>query len=207
LHYADQGEAPRPDLSLNLTYTGSGDVPAVRALTHLFDQIQWDFRLESGAHLSWDAARASNLIFLGRPEQNPALQQLSRLSEFYFQTGRGIINAHPQSGESERYSSDSEYDYAVIAFTPGMDSKRNMLVLAGTLTEGTRAAVDCLTDESCIATLLNKLGVQKGSKVPYFEALLKVKINNNTPVWSSIITVHPYNADPSSWQVPAVHER
>jgi hypothetical protein len=206
LHYYEEGSSS--DL-LNLGYAGAGDVHAVHLLTQLFDRYHWDLNLESGALLSWDTAKYADLIFIGRPEQNPALHELPLLRDFYFKYGSGIINAHPQPGESPsyNYSEPFDYDYAIIAFTPGFHPQANTLVLAGNTTWGSQAAAECVTRDPCLTSLMARLGVKKRDPVPYFEALLKVRINNNTPVWSTIVAVRHYPTDYSSWVSASPDER
>ena len=208
LHYYQDDNDAESTEPINLGYAGAGDVHSIHILTQLFDLLRWDLNVESGALLSWETAEYANLIFIGRPEQNPALHELPRLHEFYFKYHAGIINAHPQPGEasSYNYSAPSD-DYAVIAFVPGLHPQENTLILAGNTTWGSQSAAECMTTERCVADLLDKLRVKPGQKVPYFEALLKVEINNDVPVWNTIITVHHYPTDYTSWQAPSPDER
>jgi hypothetical protein len=205
LHYYEDGASD----FLNLGYTGAGDVHAVHLLTRLFDRYHWDLNLEAGAHLSWATAKEANLVFIGRPEQNPALQQLPLLRDFYFKYDSGIINARPQAGESPVYIYEEpyNYDYAIVAFIPGFDSQANTLVLAGNTTWGSQAATECVTKNSCMESLFSRLGVGKQGPIPYFEAVLKVRVNNDTPVWSTVVAVRHYTADYSSWVSATPDER
>jgi hypothetical protein len=207
LHYFR--DVTDPSTPVNLGYAGAGDVQSVHALTQLFDQLHRDLRIESGALLSWDSAKDSNLIFIGRPEQNPALDELPRLREFYFKYNLGIVNAHPQAGESSsyQYSQPDSYDYAVIAFIPGIHAPENTLILAGDTTWGSLAAVEFMTRDRSVGELLDRLNVKPGQKAPYFEALLKVRINNNIPVWSTLLAVRPHPTEYSSWEPPLPDER
>ncbi len=209
LHYYQDENTANNSEPINLGYAGAGDVSSIHELTRLFDRLQWNFGVESGARLSWDTAKDANLIFIGRPEQNPALHEIPRLREFYFKYNAGIINAHPQAGEASSYdyTFPYDYDYAVIAFIPGIRTPQNTVVLAGDTTWGSQAAVECMTNESCVTAILDKLQVKPGQKVPYFEAVLKVKVNNAVPVWNSILAVRHYSTDASSWQTPLPDER
>jgi hypothetical protein len=209
LHYFVDGTPAGASDFLNLGYAGAGDVHAVHLLTRLFDRYHWDLNLESGALLSWDTAKEANLVFIGRPEQNPALQQLPLLRDFYFKYDSGIINARPQPGESSvyKYEEPYNYDYAIVAFIPGFDSRVNTLVLAGNTTWGSQAAAECVTKNSCIESLFSRLGVGKQGPIPYFEAVLKVRVNSDIPVWSTVIAVRHYAADYSSWVSAAPEDR
>jgi hypothetical protein len=194
----------------NLTYAGSGDVRAVFTLARVFDKFGIDARLQSGALLSWDEAKTANLVFIGRPEQNPALYELPRLHSFYFKYGVGIVNAHPEPGEKAVYGlSPRPYnlDHAVIAFVPGVQAQRNTLVLAGNSTYGSQAAAEFLARDASAKILLDRLSVSKGGKLPYFEAVLEVRIANETPVHSQIVAIRRSSNDATPWEPPATDER
>jgi hypothetical protein len=210
LHYFQEGVDSQDPTAENYSYTGAGDVEAASALMHLFDSLHLDLKVRSSALLSWSQAKESNLIFIGRPEQNPALGQLPRLPEFYFKFSSGIVNAHPRPGEQEVYPCSKRpysHDYAIIAFIPGLNRSLNTLILAGNTTYGSFAAAEYVSSESSVATLLGQLGVDAGGKVPYFEALLEVRINNDTPVWSKLVAQRTFAADRSSWKPPLQDER
>ena len=72
-------------------------------------------------------------------------------------------------------------DYAVVAFVPGIDPARSVLILAGTTTFGTQAAAeyvcrqDSLADSVAAPRRLPRLDLKP------FEALLHVKV----VAWSS----------------------
>lgn len=207
-YYQEDLDAKTPGAE-NLSYTGSGDVRSIYTLTRLFDAFRQQIAVRSGALLSWDQARDANLIFIGRPEQNPALHKLPRLREFYFKSWTGIVNAHPRAGEQASYGcSDRPYteDYAVIALVPGLTSSRKTLILAGTTTYGSQAAVEYVSRENSVAALMEQAGAKPGAAVPFFEALLKVRINNETPVWSQVIATRLTGGD-ASWVVPSADER
>jgi hypothetical protein len=208
LHYFQDDNGTKSAEPLNITYSGAGDPTSIHLLTQLFDQYRWDLNVQPGALLSWEIAENANLIFIGRPEQNPALRELPRLQEFYFKFDEGIVNAHPQPGEESIYGySIDNYDHAVIAYIPGIHPQQNTLVLAGNSTWGSQAAVECMTKEACVAAIMDKLQIKPGQKIPYFEALLNVKINDQVPVWNTIIAVRHYPTANLSWQTPLPNER
>jgi len=210
LHYFRDGVDSLDPANQNLSYAGAGDVRSVRMLTQLFDALRQPMRVRSGALLSWEQAKESNLIFIGRPEQNPALHKLPRLHDFYFKFATGIVNLHPQAGEKEIYAcSDRPYteDYAVVALIPGLDPPNRTLILAGNTTYGSEAATEFVTREASIQTLLAALGVKPGAKIPYFEALLQVRINNETPVWSRLVAARLHPAEAPAWEAALPDER
>jgi hypothetical protein len=203
LHYFRESVDSQNPGSQNLSYAGSGDVISVSTLTRLFDSLHQNMQVRSGALLSWAQAKDSNLIFIGRPEQNPALHELPKLHDFYFKFGVGIVNLHPQTGEKGVYAcSDRPYteDYAVIALIPGLDPSHHTLVLAGNTTYGSEAAAEFLAREGSVQELLDRLGVKPGQRIPYFEALLQVRINSEVPVWSHLVARRIEAANQSSWE-------
>jgi hypothetical protein len=210
LHYYREGIDSLVPGSQNLSYAGAGDVRAVHDLTRLFDSRRQGMQVRSGAQLSWEQAKESDLIFIGRPEQNPALRKLPRLHEFYFKFGVGIVNLHPKAGERDVYAcSDRPYteDYAVIAFIPGLDPARHTLILAGNTTYGSEAAAEFVTRESSVQALLEELQVRPGQKLGYFEVLLQVRINNEIPVWSRVVAKRTIQANQSSWEAAMPDEQ
>jgi len=210
LHYFRDGIDTAVPGAENLSYAGAGDVTAVHRLTRLFDQLQQAANVRSGALLSWDQAKDANLIFLGRPEQNPALRQLPRLREFYFKFQTGIVNAHPQPGEQAIYAcSERPYtrDYAIIAYVPGLNSNRRTLILAGNTTYGSQAAAEFVSNEAALRTLLAKLNVPPSGTLPFFEALIDVRINRETPVWSQLLAVRTLTEEHGTWSEPTPDER
>jgi len=98
--------------------------------------------------------------------------------------------------------SDRPYteDYAVIALIPGLDPSHHTLVLAGNTTYGSEAAAEFLAREGSVQELLDRLGVKPGQRIPYFEALLQVRINSEVPVWSHLVARRIEAANQSSWE-------
>lgn len=210
LRYYDENlDAKKPGVE-NMSYSGSGDPFAVFKLTRLMDRFRQSIRVQAGSRLSWDEARNANMIFVGRPEQNPALRRLPRLHEFRFKFFEGIVNVHPQPGEKTNYTcSGKPYsrDYALIALTPGLMPGSSTLILAGNTTYGSQAAADFISDENSVTELLSKLGVQSGGVVPRFEALIEVRITNDTPVWSRLVAARKIQDTRNSWEEPPPEER
>jgi len=63
------------------------------------------------------------------------------------------------------------------------------LILAGTTTIGTQAAVEFVCSESTIKDLLSKLSVSNASELKPFEALIRVKVARGVPVESEIVAL------------------
>ncbi|HEY5068907.1 MAG TPA: hypothetical protein VII37_03945, partial [Candidatus Acidoferrum sp.] len=106
----------------------------------------------------------------------------------------GIVNVHPEPGEeSIFYPSGSAQplteDYAIVALVHGLNPARHLLILAGTTTMGTQAAVEYVCANNSAEELLRRLAVPVGGEVKPFEALLRVKVTRGVPVEIELVAV------------------
>jgi len=198
LRYFREGVDPPGDI--NDTYSGTGTVMAVAELSNLFAVSGRQPRLKRAELLTWDEAQDANVIFVGAPEANSRLRELTPLQQFAFKSsheeprfGEGaIINLHPRPGEQPIYYGPGRpfpYDYAVIAMLPNLHPERKVLILAGTNTYGCQAATELVTRNDLLTDLYTRLGVPKGGRLPDFEALLKVNISGGVPIQPQILIV------------------
>jgi precorrin-2 methylase len=63
------------------------------------------------------------------------------------------------------------------------------LVLAGTTTIGTQAAVEFVCGENTLKVLLTRLSVSNASELKPFEAVIHVKVARGVPVESEIVAL------------------
>ena len=183
-------------------YTGVGEVLAVHALDRVFDELHRSIRVKRGSLFSLDDAKNNDLIFVGSPAENLTLRDIPATEEFVFQRPNvgprkgdlAIANLHPEAGESRFFlgspaNSPLTEDYAVIALVKGLDPSRSELILAGTTTMGTQAAVEFACNENSVRELLQRLNVTTSSGIKPFEAVLRVKVTRGVPVETSIVAV------------------
>ena len=183
-------------------YTGVGEVLAVHSLDVVFDSLHQPIRVKRGSLFSLDDAKDNDLIFIGSPSENLTLLEIPGTQQFKFRNvpagprkgNMEITNVHPGNGEPlEFLASPSDVplteDYAVIALIHGLNPARSVLILAGTTTLGTQAAVEYVCREDSLKELLTKLSVNKPSDLKPFEALLHVKVARGVPVASELIAV------------------
>jgi len=158
--------------------------------------------VKRGALFSLDDAKNNDLIFVGSPSENLTLLDVPGTREFVFrrvefgprQGDLGVLNVHPQSGESPMYfatpaNQPTTEDYAVIGLLPGLDPERSILILAGNSTFGTQAAVEYVCREDSLAELLQRLGVSTPGDLKPFEALLRIKVAHGVPVKEDLVAV------------------
>lgn len=183
-------------------YTGVGEVLAVHALDKVFNSLQRDLRVKRGSLFSLDDAKNNNLIFIGSPSENLTLLEIPSTQEFVFQqftTGQragdtAIINVHPQSDEPRVFlASPSEQplteDYSVIALIKGMNPSHSVLILAGTTTIGTQAAVEFVCQQNSLEQLLLRLSVSNSGELKPFEAVIRVKVAKGVPVATELVAL------------------
>jgi hypothetical protein len=183
-------------------YTGVGEVMAVHELDRLFLELDHPLRIKRSRLLTWDDAKATNLIFVGSPSENLPLRDMPGSQEFAFRRvsegprkgDLALMNLHPRPGDALEYLNSPGTpvtdDYALISSEAGLGAGRRAMVLAGITTLGTQAAVEFVCRANRVGELLSRLGVTNGADTPAFEAVLKVRISGGVPVESEIITVH-----------------
>ncbi|MCU1296875.1 MAG: hypothetical protein JWO91_1153 [Acidobacteriaceae bacterium] len=188
-------------------YTGVGEVLAMHALDQVFDSLHHPIRVKRGSLFSLDDAENDNLIFIGSPAENLTLRDLPSTREFVFQRltsgprkgDLAIINVHPQPKEPAVFVGTPstlplDEDYAIIGFVPGLNPARSVMILAGTTTLGTEAAVEYVCRENSLQDLLSRLGVPGTGELKPFEAVLRVSVKRGVPVQSDLVAVRQHSA-------------
>jgi hypothetical protein len=183
-------------------YTGVGEVLAIHELDEVFNDLHQSVRVKRGSLFSLDDANNNDLIFVGSPSENLKLSDLPSTREFVFERlaqgprkgDLAIVNVHPQANESEAFVASPSgtpltEDYAIVALMPGLNPARSLMVLAGTTTFGTQAAVEFVCRQGSVQDLLNKLSASSPGDVKPFEAVVRVKIALGVPVGMELVTV------------------
>lgn len=183
-------------------YTGVGEVLAVSDLDHLFGQLQHGIHIKRGSLFTPDDAKNNDLIFVGSPAENLALTEIPSTQEFVFRRvpsgprkgDLAIFNVHPKAGEPSAFlpsppTPPLEEDYSIIALIHGLNPARSTLILAGTSTIGTQAAVEFVCQPNSLRELLRQLNVSNSSDLKPFEAVLRVQVRRDVPIDSKLIAV------------------
>jgi len=183
-------------------YTGVGEVLAVHNLDDVFESLHQKLRVKRGSLFSLDDAKNNDLIFIGSPSENLTLLEIPGTKQFVFrEVASGprkgnveVVNVHPERGEAASYMATPAdqplvEDYAVIAFVPGLNPAHSQLILAGTTTFGTQAAVEYVTRQNFLEELLQRLSISKPSELKPFEALLHVRIARGVPVGTELVAL------------------
>jgi hypothetical protein len=183
-------------------YTGVGEVLGVHELDKVFALLHQEIRVKRGSLFTLDDAKNNDLIFIGSPSENLSLLDIPGTHEFIFKqipsgTRRGnteIISVHPQNGEPKEYLASPNNqalteDYSVVALVRGLNNARSELILAGTTTMGTQAAVEFVSRQQTLEELLSKLSVAKPADLRPFEAVLHVKVVRGVPVATELVAL------------------
>src|ERR1700733_449295 len=200
MRYLDPAHDSR-DLILD-HYTGVGEVLAVHALDHVFNQLNHPILVKRGSLFSLDDARNNDLIFVGSPAENLTLLDLPGSQEFVFKRFESsphkgdlaIVDVHPEPSQPAIfYPSDPSLplveDYAIVALVHGLNPARHVMILAGTTTIGTQAAVEYVCARDSVEELLRRLALPAGAELKPFEALLRVKVTRGVPVGIQLVAV------------------
>jgi hypothetical protein len=176
-------------------YTGVGEVLAVHELDGVFAQLGRPILVKRGSLLSLDDAKNNNLIFLGSPAENLPLRDIPNTQEFVFRQltsgprkgDLAIVNMHPQAGEPNAFLASPSNEplteeYSVVARVREGNPSQSVMILAGTTTIGTQAAVEYICTPQSLQDLLQRLGVSKPEDLKPFEAVVHVKVTRGVPV-------------------------
>lgn len=183
-------------------YTGVGEVLAVHALDNVFVKLHQPIRVKRGSLFSLDDAKNNDLIFIGSPSENLTLLEIPSTKVFVFrQIASGpragnveIVNVHPEADERKSFlatPSDETLadDYSVVALVRGLNPSRSELILAGTTTIGTQAAVEYVCQPDSLQQLLLRLSVSNSGELKPFEAVIHVKVTRGVPVGSELVAL------------------
>jgi hypothetical protein len=183
-------------------YTGVGEVLAVHSLDYAFDQLHQKIRVKRGSLFSLDDAKNNDLIFVGSPTENLTLLEIPGTQNFVFKSvpsgirkgNTEIINVHPQPGEPKEFlatpaNEPLTEEFAVIALVKGLNPSHSALILAGTTTIGTQAAVEYVCQQNSLEELLSRLSVSNGGELKPFETVIHVKVAKGVPVGSELVAL------------------
>jgi len=182
-------------------YTGVGEVLAIHELDRIFTLLHHGIRVKRGRLLSLDDAKNNNLIFIGSPSENLTLREIPSTHDFVFSTLKdgsrkgdlAILRVEPRPGEQPYFISAPGLplvdDYALIGLVPGINPVHWIMILAGTTTIGTQAAVEYVCHANTLGNLLNRLKAIHARPDKPFEGVLHVRITGGVPVESELVAL------------------
>ena len=199
LDRGDPGDRDKPGIK---SWSTLGEVMGVFEITRTLALFHKSVQAKRGPLLTWDEAKDNNLVFVGGPLADTPVRDIAMFREFGFKNGQpgipsesgAVLNLNPRKGEARIYFGPDarpfQFDYAVVSFRPGFNKSHQVLALAGITEFGTEGAAEFVSREDSVSELLSKLNVTPGQAVPWFEALLRVKLEGGVPVQYEIVLVH-----------------
>jgi hypothetical protein len=153
-------------------------------------------RLASARSYTPQAIKSHNVVLIGSRQSNPWVELYKDRLNFYVEYDPArhrsyVLNRAPLKGEQDVYEiiNDRNRDFSVVAFVPNLSAHRYTLILAGTDSQGTRAAGEFITSSEGLAAIRQRL--PQGS-YPYFEVLLSSTRLEGTTLQTAIVAVRGY---------------
>jgi hypothetical protein len=184
-------------------FTGIGEAVGVYRLSNLLQAAGETTLLKQSRSIGPEDLKNYDLIFLGSVYTNQWSKPLSVKENFVYTSRTTIENLEPRQGEEREYkpvfneqTGNLIEDYALITVTPGVAEGKTIMVLAGIYSEGTEAAAEYVTGQHHLNELnqrLRQVG-QPGNALKYYQALLKVRVENSFPTKISLLTVRELQA-------------
>ncbi|HEU4388330.1 MAG TPA: hypothetical protein VFV34_11070 [Blastocatellia bacterium] len=178
-------------------YTGLGEAIGLYLLTDMFKTLDKGVLLKQSRTASPEDLKGHNVVLLGSVWVNEWSGKVPMREDFVNSARATIVNQNPRSGEMREYAArfDKESgnlieDHALITVRPNISDNKTVVVLAGTHSEGTEAAAEYATREDYLKHLNQRLQSSAGNYPRYFQALLKVAVDNGIPTTISIVAAH-----------------
>ena len=179
-------------------FTGMGEAIGLYCITDLFRSVGHGVLLKQSRTVSAEDLKNHNVILLGSVWVNEWSGKLPIKEDFAYTRNATIENRNPQPGEEQEYSPRFDSagglieDYALITVKPNISGKNTVMILAGIHSEGTQAAAEYVAIPEYMNNLNQRLVQFSGTR--YYQALLKVAVDNGIPTTISLLSVHELHA-------------
>ena len=179
-------------------YTGMGEAIGLARITNLFRSADHGALLKQSRTVSPEDLKNNNVIILGSVWVNEWSGKLPIKEVFTYTSAATIENRDPQPGEESEYRPKFDgngkliEDYGLITVKPNFLFSNTVMVLAGIHSEGTEAAAEYVTNPDYLKNLSDRLrqASDNSSTPKYYQALLKVAVDNGMPTTISLISIH-----------------
>ena len=167
--------------------TGPGTADAAFLLGEFFAARKQDVSLEKATQLSIRELGMDNMVFVGPVAGNRNVQRMLGNLDLVLDP-KGIRNIKPQPGEPaiivDKLADeiDMEESYALVTHLPGLNGEGDALYLSGNQIGSVVGAVRTFTDPTWAQVLVSRLRNGSGKTPRYYQAVLKVRSMEGTPV-------------------------
>lgn len=180
-------------------YTGMGEAIGLYRLSTFFQSANRDILLRQSRLANAADLKYRNVILLGSVYVNEWSRKLPSSENFNYTNSATIENRQPRAGEEREYKPEFDEttgalrtDYALITVKPNVSGDHAVMTLAGIYSEGTEAAAEFITTKSHLGVLSQALRGLGGDAPPkYYQALLKVGVENGTPTTITLVALRP----------------
>ena len=180
------------DLQETSDYADSGAVHAAFLLGRQLGPLHKQIGLKHSSSLGWEDLWNSNVIFVGKPNLNPAVRYSLKSTDFADDELGVIRNLHPLPGEAPAYKSAATHGsgvkYALITLVPGPRSGRHIMILSGAGSELMWALAESVIDPTHVKELVSHLRLPNGELPPAFQAIIEATFESNVPIKVRYIT-------------------
>jgi hypothetical protein len=180
-------------------YTGMGEAIGLYRITDLFRSTGRATLLKQSRTASAEDLKNHNVILLGSVWANEWSGKLPVKEDFVYTGNATIENRRVLGGEQSEYraefdpvTGDLVAEYALVTVKPNISFEDTVMVLAGIHSEGTQAAAEYVTSRNYLNELNQRL-IQAGGEggpLKYYQALLRVGVENSIPTTMSLVTLH-----------------
>jgi hypothetical protein len=189
--------SPSPQLMLSYDeYACLGETIGLYRLTGLFNKMGKNLTLKQSRRLVAEDLKNHDAILLGSNWVKEWVGNTPIRKCFTSGPAASISDQNLLPGDEREYVAkyDEETgklieDFALIVVKPGITERKTVMIVAGTRSEGTQAAVEFLTDEHYMADLNQRFHRILGAFPKYFQVLLKVSVDNGIPTDISVVRV------------------
>ena len=180
------------DLQPNSDYADSGAVPASFLLGQLLGPQHRAIGLKHAKSLGWDDLWNSNVVFIGKPDVNPAIRYNLKGADFTDDATGIVRNVHPQPSESAEYRSATTHGsgvkYALISVLPGPQSGHHVMILSGSGSEFLWALAQYVSDPIHVKELVSHLRLPSGEMPPAFQVVIEATFESGVPIKIRYVT-------------------
>lgn len=159
------------------------------------DPLGQSIHLYSSRNYMPGLIKRDNVILIGGKISNPwddlFEQRMNFTVKFEADGSISVMNRAPAPGEQASYSQSDSVQYCVVSYLPNPDRDGVVMLIEGTDAEATEAAGDFLMSDDQLSSFKKLLHV---TKLPYFEALLKVSSVPSTPLTAFVEAYRAYPA-------------
>jgi hypothetical protein len=180
------------ELQQTSDYADFGAVHAAFLLGRLLSTQNVEAGLKHSDSLGWEDLWNSNVIFIGKPDLNPAIRSALKSTNFADDERGSIRNLHPLPGEATLYSSAATHGtgikHALITVMPGPQSGRHVMILSGAGSEFLWALAQYVTNPAHVKELISHVHLPSGELPSAFQVVIEATFESNVPIKIRYVT-------------------